>query len=316
MKKLVAIIGLLLLSFLSLIIGTKDLSLNELFHSDPTQWFVLVQTRIPRTVSLLLAGAMISIGGRVIQHLFQNRFVSANTIGMMDSARLGMLAVMLFLPNASIFLRTSVAFLFAYAGVLIFLTLTRFLPRGNTLILPLTGIMFGNVIGAIASFFAYQYQLVQNVTSWLQGNFSMVIKGQYELIYLTLPVLVLVYLLGYQITVAGLGEETASSFGLAYQRLVWLVLALVALGNTAVLLLVGSVPFLGIVVPNLVALYFGDHVKHTLWITAIIGSSLLMICDLLARLVITPYELPVSVVVGLVCGSLFLFLLFKKGVRT
>lgn len=315
-KKLAAIILLLSLSFLSLIIGTKELSLHELFLSDHDQWFILIQTRIPRTISLVFAGAMISIGGRVLQHLMQNRFVSANTIGMMDSARLGMLIVMLCLPNASIFMRTGVAFLFSYAGVLLFLGLSRFLPRGNPLILPLTGIMFGNVIGAIASFFAYQYQLVQNIISWLQGNFSMVIKGQYELIYLTIPVLLAVYFLGYQITVAGLGEEAATAFGLSYQRLLWIVLALVALGNTSVLLLVGSVPFLGIVVPNLVALYFGDHVKHTMWITAVCGSNLLIVCDLIARLVIAPYELPVSVVVGLVCGTLFLFLLFKKGVRS
>ena len=247
-----------------------------------------------------------------MQHLMQNKFVSEGTIGMMDSARLGILIVMIFLPNSSILTRSFAAFVFAYVGVLLFLSLSKVLPKGDPMILPLTGVMFGNIIGAIATFLAYQFQVVQNISSWLQGNFATVMEGSYELIYVTIPVFILLYFLGYQITIAGLGSELSTNLGLNHQRLQWIVFALVALGSSSVLLMVGAIPFLGVVVPNLVSLFYGDHFKNTMGLTAIFGAIFLLVCDIIARVLIAPYEIPVSVVVGVIGGALFLFLLMRR----
>lgn len=311
MRKVWLILCLFVLSGISLFVGAHDLSISGLIDQEPLQWTILFQTRFPRTISLILAGGMLSLSGRVMQHLMQNKFVSAGTIGMSDSAQLGILVVMLFFPNHSILLRATVAFLFSYAGVLIFLSLNRLLPKSDPMILPLTGMMFGNIIGAIAMFFAYQFQIVQNLTSWLQGNFATVMKGSYELIYLTVPVFILLYFFAYQMTVAGLGEELAKNLGMNYQRFQLFIFGLVALGTSAVLLMVGSVPFLGIVVPNLVSLFYGDHLKNTMVITVISGSLFLLISDILSRILIAPYEIPVSVVVGVIGGSLFIYLLLR-----
>ena len=273
---------------------------------------LFIKTRFPRTISLILAGGMLSVGGKIMQHLMQNKFVSEGTIGMMDSARLGILIVMIFLPNSSILTRSFAAFVFAYVGVLLFLSLSKVLPKGDPMILPLTGVMFGNIIGAIATFLAYQFQVVQNVSSWLQGNFATVMEGSYELIYVTIPVFILLYFLGYQITIAGLGSELSTNLGLNHQRLQWIVFALVALGSSSVLLMVGAIPFLGVVVPNLVSLFYGDHFKNTMGLTAIFGAIFLLVCDIIARVLIAPYEIPVSVVVGVIGGALFLFLLMRR----
>lgn len=314
MKK-ISIIVLFLLIIGSIFVGLHDVTLSGVLSGDPLAWLLLSQTRLPRTISLVLAGGTLGVCGMIMQHMMQNRFVSANTIGMMDSARLGILLVMLFLPNSSILLRSGVAFLFAYAGVLLFLHLSRWLPKKDPMILPLTGVMFGNIVGSLASFFAYQFQLVQNVSSWLQGNFSTVMQGSYELLYITVPVFFLLYYLAYQITIAGLGETMAKNLGVEYGRLQLVVFALVALASSSVLIMVGNLPFLGVVVPNLVSLFYGDHLKDTLGMTAIIGSIFLLICDIIARLVIAPYELPVSVVVGVLGGACFLFLLIRRNVR-
>ncbi|MHC5267838.1 ABC transporter permease [Enterococcus sp. LJL98] len=312
MKKRYLFLLLLVLTGISLFVGVHGVSILGLIHGDDMQRMLFLKTRIPRTVSLILAGGMLSVGGKIMQHLMQNKFVSEGTIGMMDSARLGILFVMIFLPNSSILTRSVGAFLFAYVGVLLFLSLSKILPKGDPMILPLTGVMFGNIIGAIATFLAYQFQLVQNVTSWLQGNFSTVMEGSYELIYLTIPVFILLYILGYQITIAGLGSELATNLGLNHQRLQWIVFALVALGSSSVLIMVGNIPFLGVVVPNLVSLFYGDHLKDTLGVTAIFGGIFLLFCDILARILIAPYEIPVSVVVGILGGALFLFLLLRR----
>ena len=312
MKKSYLFLLLLILTILSLFVGVHGVSITGLLEGDEIERMLFIKTRFPRTISLILAGGMLSVGGKIMQHLMQNKFVSEGTIGMMDSARLGILIVMIFLPNSSILTRSFAAFVFAYVGVLLFLSLSKVLPKGDPMILPLTGVMFGNIIGAIATFLAYQFQVVQNVSSWLQGNFATVMEGSYELIYVTIPVFILLYFLGYQITIAGLGSELSTNLGLNHQRLQWIVFALVALGSSSVLLMVGAIPFLGVVVPNLVSLFYGDQFKNTMGLTAIFGAIFLLVCDIIARVLIAPYEIPVSVVVGVIGGALFLFLLMRR----
>lgn len=312
MKKMGLFLLLFLLTILSLFVGVKDLSFVDLFVGNSEEKLVFFATRIPRTISLLLAGSTLSICGLIMQHLTQNKFVSPTTAGTMDSARLGILVVMLFLPNAPLSIRSLVAFLFAFIGTMVFLALTKLLPARNQLMLPLIGVMFGNIIGSIATFFAYQFQLVQNMSSWLQGNFSTVMKGSYELLYLTIPLFVVIYLFAYQFTIVGFGEDLATNLGVNYRWMQIFGVGLVALASAVVLIMVGSIPFLGVVIPNLVSLIYGDNIKNTLSITAISGSLFLVICDIIARVVIAPYEVPVSVVVGVLGSILFVILLTRR----
>ncbi|GGC91796.1 ABC transporter permease [Enterococcus wangshanyuanii] len=312
MKKLGLFVLLLLLIVSSIFVGVKDISLTQLFQWDAQQQLVLLTTRVPRTISLVIAGSTISISGLIMQHLTQNKFVSPSTAGTMDSARLGILVVMIFFPSAPLLFRSFVAFLFAFGGTLAFIYLTRFLPAKNQVMIPLIGVMFGNIIGSIATFFAYQFQLVQNMSSWLQGNFSTVMKGNYELLYLTIPLLVVTYLFAYRFTVVGMGEDMATNLGINYQRVQLFGLGIVALSSAVVLIMVGNIPFLGVIVPNLVSLRYGDHMKNTLAITAVGGSIFLLACDVLARVVIAPYEIPVSVVVGVLGSFIFIALLMRR----
>lgn len=312
MKKGWIVALLFLLSGFSIFLGVKDLMLQELLQGNQEQWLVLATTRIPRTVSLILAGATMSICGLIMQHLTQNKFVSPTTAGTMDSARLGILLVMLFLPNASTSLRTLAAFVFAFLGTMAFLALSRLLPGKDPVFLPLLGVMFGNIVGSVATFFAYQFQLIQNMSSWLQGNFSMVTKGSYELLYLTIPLFFVIYIFAYLFTIVGLGEDVAVNLGINYRLTQTLGIALVAAASGLVLIMVGTVPFLGVIVPNIVSLVYGDHVKQTLWITALSGSLFLMICDMISRIVIAPYEVPVSLIVGVLGSIIFIYLLVRR----
>lgn len=312
MKRMLGI-SVILFGVISLFIGVKGISFQQLLAGNSQQRLVFLTTRIPRTASLILAGSTISICGLVMQQLLQNKFISPTTAGTMDSARVGILIVMLFFPNASLLFRSAVAFLFAFCGTLIFLLLARIIGYKEQITLPLVGIMFGNIIGSAATFFAYQFQLVQNMSSWLQGNFSTVSKGSYELIYLTLPIFLFVYLFAYQMTIAGLGEDFAKNLGLSYRNLQTLGILLIAFASGVTLITVGSIPFLGVIVPNLVSMMLGDQVKNTLIPTALFGSLFLLICDIIARLVVAPYEVSVSLVVGILGSVFFGWLLIKKG---
>lgn len=301
---------LLIVILLSLSVGVSVF--DQHFFTSVDQQFIFWTTRVPRTLSLLIAGSTLSVCGLVMQHLTQNKFVSPTTAGTMDSARLGILFVMIFLPQAPLLLRSAVAFLFAFGGTLIFVQLTRFLPGKNQIMVPLVGVMFGNIIGSVATFFAYQFQLVQNMSSWLQGNFATVMRGSYELLYIAVPLLVILYLFAHYFTVAGLGEEVAQNLGLNYRFVQVAGLAMVALASSLVLIMVGTIPFLGVIVPNLVSLRYGDQMKKTLGITAWLGSIFLLSCDILARIIIAPYEIPVSVIVGIIGSICFITLLVRR----
>ena len=312
MRKIGILLVLFFLSALSIFIGVKDLVLQALFQGDSQQWLILATTRVPRTVSLILAGATMSICGLIMQQLTQNKFVSPTTAGTMDSARLGILLVMLFLPNASTTVRTLAAFIFAFLGTMVFLGLSRLLPTKEPIFLPLLGVMFGNIVGSVATFFAYQFQLIQNMSSWLHGNFSLVAKGSYELLYLTIPLFLVIYLFAYYFTIVGLGEDVAINLGVNYRLIQTLGIGLVAAASGLVLIMVGTVPFLGVIVPNIVSLIYGDHVKQNLWTTAVSGSLFLMVCDILSRIVIAPYEIPVSLTVGILGSLIFIYLLVGR----
>lgn len=302
---------LVILSICSLFIGVSRVEFMEIIRFEGQSMQLLLATRFPRTICLVLVGATSSICGLIMQHLTQNKFVSPTTAGTMDSARLGILVVMLFLPNASLWIRSATAFLFAFAGTLLFLSFARFFPQKNQLMLPLIGVMLGNIIGSAATFFAYQFQLVQNMSSWLQGNFATVIRGNYELLYVTIPLLLILSFFAYQFTIVGLGESFAVNLGMNYSNMQLLGIGLVSLASTITLIMVGTIPFLGVIIPNITAKLYGDQVHKTLGITSIFGSIFLLICDMIARLVIFPYEIPVSVIVGIIGGLIFLYLLVR-----
>lgn len=303
--------GLLILSICSLFIGVHDIKLTDLFHLDQTQQLVIWSTRIPRTISLIIAGATASVCGLIMQHLTQNKFVSPTTAGTMDSAKLGILIAMVFFPNSSSLVRSLIAFIFAFIGTIVFIQMINQLPQKNQVMIPLIGLMFGNIIGSVVTFFAYQMEIIQNMSSWLQGNFSTVTRNGYELIYLSVPLLLIAYLYAYQFTIAGMGKDMATNIGINYQAIQLLGLGIVSIASSLMLVTIGNLPFLGIIIPNLVSLYFGDQMKNTLWLTAFSGSAFLIICDIISRVIIPPYEVPVSLIVGIIGSVIFIGMLLR-----
>jgi iron complex transport system permease protein len=312
LRKLFFLIAFLILSYLSLFTGVGSVSVIDILHDAPQAKLLLFATRIPRTISLLLSGGILSVSGLLMQNLVQNKFVAPDTMGTMDSARLGMLVVMLVFPSAPLLAKSSIAFVFALLGTLIFLSLVRFLPQENKITIALIGVMFSNILGAVVNFFAYQFQVTQNISSWLQGNFALVMRGGYELLYIAIPVFLLIYWFSKQFMLVSLGSDFAESLGLNYERMRLIGIVLVAISSALVLVLVGNIPFLGIIIPNLISLKYGDYMPNTLAITAGFGSLFLMFCDILSRTVIAPYEIPVSVTVGIIGSILFIWILFHE----
>ncbi|MCR8657051.1 ABC transporter permease [Paenibacillus endoradicis] len=308
------VVILLALSIISLFVGVTDISIFEIFNLSEKQLQVMEITRIPRLVSLIIAGVSMSVAGLIMQQLSRNKFVSPTTAGTDDSAKLGIMVAMLMFSSASTMEKMLIAFLFALAGTFLFMKLLEKIKFKDAIFIPLVGLMFGNIINSVTTFFAYKNDLIQNISSWLQGSFSSVMSGSYELIYISVPLLIVAYLYANKFTIAGMGEEFSANLGLNHKRVVNIGLIIVALVSVVVILSVGAIPFLGLVVPNIVSLYMGDNLKKSLVHTALMGAIFLLACDIIGRIVIYPYEIPIALTVGVIGSVLFLYLLMRRRV--
>jgi iron complex transport system permease protein len=230
----------------------------------------------------------------------------------MDFARLGILVSMMVFANASSLEKMLVAFLFALAGTLLFMQILNRIRFKDTIFIPLVGLMLGNIVSSVSTFFAYQNDLIQNMSSWLLGDFSMIMSGRYELIYFSIPMLMVAYLYANKFTIAGMGEDFSKNLGLNYRQVVNIGLAIVAFIASSVILTVGIIPFLGLIVPNIVSIYRGDHLKKNILLTALLGANFLLVCDILGRIVIYPYEIPINLTVGVIGSAIFIYLLIRR----
>ncbi|MGI6037782.1 MAG: ABC transporter permease [Limnochordia bacterium] len=312
MQKRYLIPSLILLSYISLFTGVSSLRLGELLAGNTRHLQILLISRGPRLLSILFAGMSMGIAGLIMQQLSRNRFVSPTTAATVDAAKFGVMFALLFLPGASSSVKMLISFSFALGGSLLFMGLLRRMKHKNATYIPLVGLMLGGVIDAVTTFVAFRFDLVQNISAWLMGNFSMVIAGRYELLYLSIPLLFLAYSYAHQFTIAGMGEDMAKNLGLNYQLVMTLGMAIVSMISAVVLITVGRIPFLGLVVPNMVALYRGDNLRNNLGPTALLGAVFLLACDLFGRVIIAPYEIPIGLTVGVVGSILFLYLLFRS----
>ena len=305
------LMALALLFAVSLSVGVADFSWSQLLHlADNLQ--LLLTSRLPRTLAIVLTGASMAVAGMIIQILMRNRFVEPSMVGASQSAALGLLLMALFVPAAALMWKMSVAALAALAGMLVFMLLIRRLPPTAQLMVPLVGIIFGSVIDAVALFIAYETEMLQLLGVWQQGEFSGVLLGRYELLWLTGALAVLAYLIADQLTIVGLGESVAVNLGLNRQAVLWSGLVIVALITSLVVVTVGNIPFIGLVVPNIVSRLMGDKLRQSLPAVALMGASMVLLCDIIGRLIRFPFEIPVATVFGVVGTVLFLYLLLRK----
>lgn len=146
------------------------------------------------------------------------------------------------------------------------------------MLVPLIGIMYGNVVSALTTFVAYKYDLVQTMNSWTVANFASVLQGNYEFLYLAIPASILAYFFAAQFSAASIGESFAKNIGLNYQKIVFIGVVLVAVLSSSVVMIVGVIPFLGLIVPNLVSMFVGDNMKKKSAVDGIqwchVGASL------------------------------------------
>jgi len=305
----VALPLVIVLAISSVLIGSHAI------NYDQKSLDIILISRIPRTLALVLAGVSLSIAGVIMQQLARNKFVEPSTTGTVESATLGMLLMLILFPEASVFYKLLAACLCSVIGTALFLLILRKVPLRSDFVVPLIGIMYAGVVGAIITFIAYRADLLQSIWVWTQGDFSMILRGRYELLWLAGGLSLIAYFTADKLTLAGLGKQVSINLGLNYNSVFIWGLVVISLITGVTVVNSGVIPFLGLVVPNIISLLVGDNLRYSLPLIAISGAGLVLLCDILARLMSYPYEIPIATVMGVIGIAIFLYLLLRGETR-
>ena len=305
-------VSLVILSVLSLFIGVIDIDLASLMRGDTEQLEIFIISRLPRLLAIFCTGVGMSVAGLIMQQLCMNKFVSPTTGATISSAQFGILLALLFMPASTLWGRAIFAFITAILGTWIFVWFIQRIKFKDVVMVPLVGIMFGNVIGGITNFLAYKYEMTQALSSWLVGHFSLVLKGRYEIVYLVVPLVILAFIFANHFNIVGMGKDFSKNLGVHYNAVLLMGLTIAAMITASVIVVVGSISYIGLIVPNVVAMFKGDKIRGTLLDTALFGAIFVLVCDMIGRVVIAPYELPIELIIGIVGSLLFIGLLLYR----
>ena len=305
-------VGLVFLSVISLFVGVIDLDVPSLLSGNWDQWEIFLLSRLPRLLAILCTGVGMSVAGLIMQQLCMNKFVSPTTGATISSAKFGILLALLFMPNSTLWSRAVFAFVMATLGTWVFVWFIQRIQFKDVVMVPLVGIMFGNVIGGITNYLAYQYETTQALSTWEVGHFSLVVQGRYELVYLAVPMVVLAFLFANHFNIVGMGKDFSRNLGVPYNLVLFGGLTIAAMITASVVVVVGAISYIGLIVPNVVAMFKGDRIRGTLVDTALFGAIFVLGCDVIARTVIAPYELPIELVVGILGSVIFIALLLYR----
>jgi iron complex transport system permease protein len=303
---------LVMLSAASLFVGVIDLNASALASGETEQLEILLISRLPRLLAIICTGVGMSVAGLIMQQLCMNKFVSPTTGATLSAAQLGILLALLFMPRSTLWGRAIFAFMTAVAGTWLFVWFIQRIKFKDLILVPLVGIMFGNVIGGITSFLAFKYEMTQALSSWLVGHFSMVVRGRYEIVYLVAPLTALAFAFANHFNIVGMGRDFSKNLGVNYNAVLFAGLTIAAAITAGVVVVVGSVSYVGLIVPNIVTMFKGDKIRGTLIDTALFGAVFVLICDMIGRVVIAPYELPIELIIGIFGSLVFIAMLMYR----
>jgi iron complex transport system permease protein len=306
------------------LIGPTSISLRRVFESsipfaDNTDAQIFFVARLPRTLSGAMVGALFAASGVVFQGLLRNPLATPFTLGVSTGAALGAIVAITFNWSILLFGVSAVplaSFVGSLAAVGIVYALAQARRRGlSTTVLLLAGVTMNAFFSAMILFVQYfaSFADVGRTLRWLMGDLDV---SSYEPLIVALPALVVAFgvfaWLARPLNLLSLGPDSAESRGLDVTRAQRAAFLSASLATGAAVSIGGPIGFIGIIIPHLVRLLVGPDHRLVLPAAALFGAAFLVGCDLIARTVLAPIELPVGVITALIGGPFFLWLLIRR----
>lgn len=322
---LVAFVVALASCVLAPLFGSTTISLTRAFDwSQPWAGNVDAQVffiaRLPRVLAAALVGSALASAGVVFQALLRNPLATPFTLGISAGAALGAMLVLTFggaLTAAAAWATVPLAsFLGAVGAVVVVYLLAAARHRGfSTTVLLLAGVTLNSLLSALillVQYFADMTRALQTLR-WLLGDLDV---ASYQPLLAALPMLVVacgIFLwLPRALNLLALGDDHAATRGVDVLRVQRLAFFSASLATGAAVSIGGPIGFVGIVVPHLVRLLVGSDHRILLPASTLFGATFLVICDLIARTIMSPIELPVGIVTAMIGGPFFLWLLVRR----
>lgn len=300
--------------------GTVNIPISTLWDkaTDPIAYSILWNIRMPRVILAAIVGASLAIAGAAFQGLLKNPLADPYTLGISSGASVG--AVM------TIFLGISIPFLGAFTlpvfsmvgaacTMVIVLSFARLVDRSMKMeTLILTGIIFSSFLGSCISLMvALTGEELREIIGWLLGSVSM--RG-WSYVNMILPFLIIgtgiIWINRRELNAMIYGEERAQYLGVNVKRSKYMILAGGSILTGAAVAASGTIGFVGLVVPHMIRLLIGADHRHLLTLSFLNGASLLVICDLVSRTIISPVELPIGVITSFIGAPVFAYIFFKQ----
>ena len=316
MKKNLSTIILLFLiittSIISVFIGAYDVNIKDLLAGDYNNLMLMLNSRLPRLFAILCTGMGMSVAGLIMQNICMNKFVSPTTGATISSAQLGIVIALTVLPTANLATKTGFAFVTSILGTWLFVWFIQKIKFKDVVMVPLIGIMFNSVIGGFVSYIAYENDLTQILSNMLVGDFSLILAGRYEIVFLVIPLIIIAFIYANHFNIVGMGENFSKNLGVNYKFILFSGLSIAAIISASIVVTVGTISYIGLIVPNIVAMFKGDKIRGSLLDVALFGALFVLVCDVIGRIVIRPFELPIELISGIVGSAVFIVLLFKR----
>lgn len=287
-------------------------------EADPTAYSILWNIRMPRVVLAALVGASLAIAGAAFQGLLKNPLADPYTLGISSGASVGAVATIYFsisLPMLGIFTLPIFSMIGAAITMIIVMTFARFVDKTMKMeTLILTGVIFSSFLGScISLMIALTGEQLRMIMGWLLGSVSM--RG-WPYVQMVLPFVLigvlLIWLNRRELNAMIYGEERAKHLGVDVKRSKYVILAGGSILAGAAVAVSGTIGFVGLVVPHMVRLIVGADHRVLLILSFINGASLLIICDLVARTIIAPTELPIGVITAFIGAPIFAYIFYKQ----
>ena len=269
----------------------------------------LLYSRFPRLVAIILTGIGISVSGLVMQKIMHSNYVSPSMVGTIEGGKLGYLISLIFFQT-TLLEQSIIVFVCSLGATLLFILLKSYLNLKNILV-PIVGLILTFIISSFNDFIIYYFDLSHSVNSWLTGNFSTIIASNYEMLYIILILVLLLLMANHYIDIVSLGEDMATNFGVNYKLVVTVSTIVISAISSTVLLTVGIVPLLGLVVPNIVRYFYGEKTRSNIYLVSYYGVIMLLISDIMSRVIIFPYEMPISITTTILGTIVFGYILVR-----
>ena len=301
----------LFLCLCSLSIGVDDnVTCINLLKIEKQAWHTFIISRLPRTLAIIITATGLSIAGVIMQAIGRNQFVSPSTIGTTQAASLGVLISSIFLNVPSRNAQLVFAFLFSLLSTQFFIFILNKIKLKETYFVPMLGLMYGGIIASLTQMFAYQNNVLQILSSLNLGSFNRFTS--FRLLWIVLIPVCFALVYATRFSIVSIGADFAKNLGINYNRTIFLGVTLVSLISASTFVTVGPIPFVGLIIPNLINQYFGSHLKNNMLNITLFGSSFVLFCDIISRLIIFPYEVAIGLTIGIIGGLIFMFIILRR----